>query len=72
MQEVRAPVTGTILAIHVSEGQEVEPDQEVATIESMKMHIPVEVSRSGKVRQILAQEGEVVQEGSVLLVLDEE
>jgi biotin carboxyl carrier protein len=42
----------------------------VIVLESMKMEIPVEAPRAGKVREIKVSEGQTVQEGDTVAVLD--
>jgi acetyl-CoA carboxylase biotin carboxyl carrier protein len=39
-------------------------------LESMKMEMPVEAEDAGKVREILCEEGQAVNEGDPLLVLE--
>ena len=42
----------------------------VIVLESMKMEIPVEAPRAGKVKEIKVAEGQTVQEGDTVAVLD--
>ena len=42
----------------------------VIVLESMKMEIPVEAPRAGKVKEIKVAEGQTVQEGETVAVLD--
>ena len=39
-------------------------------LESMKMEIPITTPTSGTVKQILVAEGEVVQEGQTVAIID--
>jgi acetyl-CoA carboxylase biotin carboxyl carrier protein len=39
-------------------------------LESMKMEMPVEAEDSGKVKEILCEEGQAVNEGDTLVVLE--
>ena len=48
---------------------EVEEDDEVVILESMKMEIPIESIDDGTVVEIRTAEGASVKEGDVLLVL---
>ncbi|MEZ4356832.1 MAG: acetyl-CoA carboxylase biotin carboxyl carrier protein subunit [Myxococcota bacterium] len=50
-------------------GAQVEEDV-LLVIESMKMEIPVEAPEAGRVVEIRAQEGQAVEEGDVLVVLE--
>jgi acetyl-CoA carboxylase biotin carboxyl carrier protein len=66
---VAAPITGLIWKIRVAVGDRVEREQVVVVIESMKLEIPVESEHEGVVERILAEEGDAVNEGDVLLEL---
>jgi acetyl-CoA carboxylase biotin carboxyl carrier protein len=39
-------------------------------LESMKMEIPVEAPRAGSIKEICVQEGQTVQEGETLAILE--
>ena len=68
--DIPAHITGTVWKIEVAVGDEVELDQEVVILESMKMEMPVEAEDSGKVAEIRCEEGQSVSEGDVLIVLE--
>ncbi len=70
MTDIPAHITGTVWKIEVAVGDEVELDQEVVILESMKMEMPVEAEDSGKVVEIRCEEGQSVTEGDVLVVLE--
>lgn len=70
MIEIKSPIAANVWKVHVSVGQRVEEDEEVAILESMKMEIPVESSASGLVREVRVHEGGTVQQGQVMVVLD--
>jgi len=53
----------------VKTGDRVSPGDRVAVIESMKMRRSVHASRAGVVQEILVKEGDVIEPGSVLMVL---
>lgn len=56
--------------ILVSPGDEVTAGQELAILESMKMEIPVESPCAGKVVSVHIAEGEAVNEGQLLFVIE--
>jgi acetyl-CoA carboxylase biotin carboxyl carrier protein len=56
--------------IEVAPGDEVDEGDTVVILESMKMEMPVEAEDPGKVREIRCEEGQSVQEGDVLVVLE--
>lgn len=67
--EVEAQITGSVWKIETSVGSDVEEDDVLLIIESMKMEIPVEAPERGHVAEIRVQEGQAVEEGDVLVVL---
>ena len=71
MTEIKASITGNVWKILVQVGQEVEEDDEVVILESMKMEIPIESPDDGSVARIDGKEGDSVQQGQVLVVLDD-
>src|ERR1039457_352332 len=68
--EVKAELVGNLWKIVVEVGQAVEEDDTLMILESMKMEIPITTPTSGTVKQILVAEGEVVQEGQTVAVID--
>ncbi len=71
MTEVRADLIGTCWRVLVHAGESVAADDVLVILESMKMEIPVTAPVAGTVRAVPATEGEVVQEGQVLVVIEE-
>jgi acetyl-CoA carboxylase biotin carboxyl carrier protein len=67
--EVESLITGSIWKIETSVGDEVEEEDVLLIIESMKMEIPLEAPEAGRVTEIRVQEGQSVEEGDVLVVL---
>ena len=70
--EVKAHITGTVWKIEVEVGEEVEEEDELIILESMKMEMPVETPVDGTVAKILVAEGDAVEEGQVLVIIDED
>ncbi|GIN10409.1 biotin/lipoyl attachment protein [Shouchella clausii] len=70
MNHITATMAGNVWKVTVKEGDEVKAGDEVAILESMKMEIPIEAERSGKVKAIVKLEGEFVNEGDVLIELE--
>ncbi|GAA3624303.1 acetyl/propionyl/methylcrotonyl-CoA carboxylase subunit alpha [Microbacterium awajiense] len=48
--ELRAPMPGAVVAVHVADGDEVAAGQRIVTIEAMKMEHPVVAAHDGVVR----------------------
>jgi acetyl-CoA carboxylase biotin carboxyl carrier protein len=53
----------------VNEGDEVSPGQQVAIIEAMKLMLPVEAERGGRIAEVLVGDGEGVEFGQPLFRL---
>lgn len=68
--EVKAEIAGLVLKFEVKEGDRVGENDTIATLESMKMEIPVLAPAGGEVTRILVNEGDVVAEGTPLLVIN--
>ena len=56
--------------IVVKVGQQVGADETLMILESMKMEIPVNAPKAGRVAKIHVKEGQTVQEGALLVDLD--
>ena len=69
--EVEAQVTGNVWKIETAVGTDVEEEDVLLIIESMKMEIPVEAPEAGTVSRICVEEGQAIEEGDVLVVLDD-
>jgi biotin carboxyl carrier protein len=69
-EDVKAHITGVVFQISTKPGDAVAAGDAVIVLESMKMEIPVEAPRAGKVREIKVAEGQTVQEGDTVAVLD--
>jgi acetyl-CoA carboxylase biotin carboxyl carrier protein len=69
-EDVKAHITGVVFQIPTKPGDAVAAGDAVIVLESMKMEIPVEAPRAGKVREIKVAEGQTVQEGDTVAVLD--
>jgi acetyl-CoA carboxylase biotin carboxyl carrier protein len=66
---VRAHIAGTVWKVEVAFDEEVEEGQTVAILESMKMEMPVEAPRAGRVSVIHVAPGRFVEEGEPLMEL---
>lgn len=70
MTQITASMAGNMWKILVQVGDAVAEEQEVAILESMKMEIPIESDFEGTVTEIRIKEGDFVNEGDVIVVLD--
>jgi acetyl-CoA carboxylase biotin carboxyl carrier protein len=70
LTEVRAELVGNVWKVEAREGQQVEEDDVLVILESMKMEIPVTAPSKGTVREIRVREQDVVQEGQVIAIIE--
>jgi acetyl-CoA carboxylase biotin carboxyl carrier protein len=71
MHEIRAEITANVWQVRVEEGQMVAEGDELVILESMKMEIPVTTEIPGVVREIHVAPEDVVQEGDLIALIDE-
>lgn len=69
-EDVRAHITGVVFQVTARAGDRVAAGDPVIVLESMKMEIPVEAPRDGIVREIKVAEGQTVQEGDTVALLE--
>lgn len=70
MADILSPMSGKILEIKVQVGDQVAEDDEVATLEAMKMEIPVVSPEDGTIKEILVKVDEAVEADAVLMRLE--
>jgi len=70
MSNLAAHITGTVVKIEKRAGDAVSEGEPVVILESMKMEMPLEATRAGKVKEIRCREGQAVNEGDVLAVIE--
>jgi acetyl-CoA carboxylase biotin carboxyl carrier protein len=68
--EVKAEVTGKVWKILHPVGSQVEADDSVMIVESMKMEIPVISEEAGKVVELRVGEGDAVEDGQVVAIVE--
>ena len=68
--EVKAHITGVVFQVVTKPGDKVGAGDPIIVLESMKMEIPVEAPRAGTVSEVRVKEGETVQEGDTVALLD--
>jgi acetyl-CoA carboxylase biotin carboxyl carrier protein len=67
---VTAELTGNLWKLVATEGQQVQADETLMILESMKMEIPVNAPTAGRLTKIHVKEGQTVQEGQLLAEID--
>src|SRR5581483_8095240 len=66
---VVSPMQGTVLAVRVADGDEVEAGQVLCIVEAMKMENEVHAHRGGVVSQLSVEPGQGVSTGQVICVI---
>jgi biotin carboxyl carrier protein len=66
---IKSPLPGVILELHVREGDSVKIGQKLITLEAMKMENNINADKEGKVVSIKVGKGDSVMEGDILLVI---
>ncbi len=66
---VVSPMQGTVLAVEVAEGDEVEAGEVLCIVEAMKMENEVHAHRSGRVTELSVTAGQPVTTGQVICVV---
>ncbi len=64
------PMPGLLMALHVGEGDKVEPGQPLATIEAMKMENILRAHHGGTVKAVNAEVGQSLPADAVILELE--
>jgi acetyl-CoA/propionyl-CoA/long-chain acyl-CoA carboxylase, biotin carboxylase, biotin carboxyl carrier protein len=66
---VVTPMQGTVLAVEVAEGDEVEAGQVLCIVEAMKMENEITAHRSGRVTELAVEQGQAVGNGQTICVI---
>jgi acetyl-CoA/propionyl-CoA carboxylase biotin carboxyl carrier protein len=66
---VVTPMHGTVLAVEVADGDEVEPGQVICVVEAMKMENEIAAHRAGVVTDLSIEPGQPVSSGQVICVV---
>jgi acetyl-CoA/propionyl-CoA/long-chain acyl-CoA carboxylase, biotin carboxylase, biotin carboxyl carrier protein len=71
-EAVVSPMQGTVLAVEVAEGDEVQAGQVICVLEAMKMENEITAHRRGRVSELSVSPGEPVKTGQVICVVMQE
>jgi acetyl-CoA/propionyl-CoA carboxylase biotin carboxyl carrier protein len=63
---------GTVLAVEVADGDEVEPGQVLCVVEAMKMENAIVAHRAGRVAELSVEPGQAVKTGQVICIVQGE
>lgn len=69
-EEIRAEMVANVWKIVAKTGDQIAEGDTIVILESMKMEIPVIAEEEGTLTSIAVAEGDVVQEGDLIAVLD--
>ncbi|HEY0302653.1 MAG TPA: biotin/lipoyl-containing protein [Rhizomicrobium sp.] len=65
-----SPVAGIVSAVEKAIGDAVDVDDPVIVVECMKMLIPVAATAAGRIKEIMVAEGDALEEGQVVCLLE--
>ena len=68
--KVQSEITGKVWAIEASVGDNLEEEDTIIVLESMKMEIPVVAPREGSLKEILGPEGDAGTEGQDVAIME--
>jgi len=68
--EVKSQIKAIVWKVLKETGDTVKIDDEIVILESMKMEIPISSEFNGKIKSIEVSEGDEVDEGQVVAILE--
>ena len=68
--EVKSEIKAIVWKVLKETGDTVKIDDEIIILESMKMEIPISSEVNGKIKSIEVKEGDEVDEGQVVAILE--
>jgi len=68
--EVTVPMVGKIVNVLVKVGDKVSEDDQIATLEAMKMEMPIVAPSDGVIKEILVAAGQEVDADTVLAIIE--
>ncbi len=68
--EVTVPMVGKIVNVLVKVGDKVSEDDQIATLEAMKMEMPIVAPSGGVIKEILVAAGQEVDADTVLAIIE--
>jgi acetyl-CoA carboxylase biotin carboxyl carrier protein len=68
--EVTVPMVGKIVGVNVNVGDKVEEDDQIATLEAMKMEMPIVAPAAGVIKEIKVSAGQEVEADTVLAIIE--
>ncbi len=68
--EVKSQIKAIVWKVLKKTGDTVKIDDEIVILESMKMEIPISSEFNGKIKSIEVSEGDEVDEGQIVAILE--
>ncbi len=69
---IEAPIPGKIISVSVKVGDKAKEDGELCSLLSMKMQNPILSPVDGTVVEVKIEEGQTVETGEVLIIIEED
>jgi biotin carboxyl carrier protein len=70
IKEIKAPMPGLVLDIHVEAGQEVLEGDKILILEAMKMENSLLIHTNARIKTVLVKKGQAVDKNQVLIELE--
>jgi acetyl-CoA carboxylase biotin carboxyl carrier protein len=68
--EVTVPMVGKIISLQVKVGDQVNENDQIATLEAMKMEMPVVAPVSGVIKEIKVEAGQEIDAETVIAIIE--
>ena len=68
--KIETEVAGTVWKIVARQGAQLAAGDTILVMESMKMEIPIDTPRAGRLVEVRVAEGDVLNEGDVVAVIE--
>jgi acetyl-CoA carboxylase biotin carboxyl carrier protein len=68
--EVKVPMFGKIISVQVKVGDQVNENDQIATLEAMKMEMPVVAPVGGVVKEIKVEAGQEIDAETVIAIIE--
>ena len=68
--EVTVPMVGKIISVQVKVGDRVSENDQIATLEAMKMEMPVVAPVGGVIKEIKVEAGQEIDADTVIAVIE--
>ena len=70
IKEIKAPMPGLVLEIYVKSGDQVDENQNIMSLEAMKMENILKSPGSGIIKEIKVEKGDAVDKNQVMIIFE--